>query len=144
MQQAKIVDFPVQGQTANGNGALALIRLAREALIQPLLRKTLVLILASYADPDGGSIYPSLKTLALLTGRDIRNVRRQIRGLEADGLLVQTKPASRTQGAEFRLVIDALDALKPGTTARLRGPETGHWCTETGHWCPPTCLTCLT
>ena len=134
-------------QPGKRNGALALVRAVREARIIPPLRKLIVFVLASYADADGSSICPSLKTVAELTGRDIRSVRRHIRALEADGVLVQTKPASRTRGAEFRLMRDALNAgtgvrfraPKPdtGVTAGTPKPDTG--VTQTGHQYPPTC-----
>ena len=125
-------------QPGKRNGALALVRAVREARIIPPLRKLIVFVLASYADADGSSICPSLKTVAELTGRDIRSVRRHIRALEADGVLVQTKPASRTRGAEFRLMRDALER---GYWCPVSRSQTGHWChrwhSETGHWCHP-------
>lgn len=106
-------------QTGKRNGALALVRAVREARIVPPLRKLIVFVLATYADPDGTSICPSLKTVGELTGLDVRSVRRHIRALEAEGILVQTKRASRTRGAEFRLM---RDALKADSRVRFRDP----------------------
>ena len=128
---------------ASRNGALALLRATREARIVPPLRKLIVFMLATYADPDGTSICPSLKTIAKLTGLDVRSVRRHVRALEAEGVLVQNKPASRTRGAEFALMPDALkpdSGVRPCAPKPDSGPlkpDSGD--TETGLTSPPTC-----
>ena len=110
----------LQDKSATCNGALALIRATREARIEPPLRKLVVFILASYADPNGASIRPSLKTVAAHTGTDPRSVRRHVRALEVDGVLVQTSPARQHHPAEYRLV---LDALRADTRVHPDGPR---------------------
>ena len=133
----------LQDQPANCNGALALFRAAREARIEPPLRKLIVFILASYADPNGASIRPSLKTVAAHTRTDPRSVRRHVRALEVDGILVQTSPARQHHPAEYRLVRDALRAdssVRPDAPRADSGvPRADSGDTQSGLTSPPTC-----
>src|SRR5262249_51219896 len=46
-----------------------------------------LIVLASYADPVSGEAYPSLKTIAELSGLDRRDVRRAVDELTKGGLL---------------------------------------------------------
>lgn len=51
------------------------------------LQRTVLLIIASYADPDGGHANPSVPTIAADAGVNERTARRALRALEAAGLV---------------------------------------------------------
>ena len=59
------------------------------------LQRTVLLIIASYADPDGGRANPSVPTIAADAGVDERSARRALRALESAGLV-------RTAGGDPR------------------------------------------
>jgi hypothetical protein len=82
--------------------------------LKPELKMTL-LALASFADGNGESIYPSLGTIARMPGRKKRQTRRNIAELCAKGILIPETP--RTGGRQttrYRLNLDALDEPDPG------------------------------
>lgn len=82
--------------------------------------KFVLLALADHADDDGERIWPSVPALAEKVGLARRAVQYHLRTLEADGLLVLTKPSKRHRPNEYRIDLDALEAipLLPGLVAR--------------------------
>ena len=84
------------------------------------LRKLTLFQLASYGDPDGTRIYPSLKSVAELCGLNVRSVRRYVRDFEADGVLVQVAGARHHRGAEYYLDLAAIrpDSMESALTDR--------------------------
>jgi hypothetical protein len=73
--------------------------------------KSVLLALAWYADPNGGSARPGRNLLSQHCGCDVSTVVRSLRHLERLGLIVKTRGASRYGAAEYRLplgkIIDA-------------------------------------
>ena len=84
------------------------------------LRKLTLFQLASYGDPDGTRIYPSLKSVAELCGLNVRSVRRYVRGFEADGVLVQVAGARHHRAVEYYLDVAAIrpDSMESALTDR--------------------------
>ena len=67
--------------------------------------KSVLLALAWYADPNGGSARPGRTLLAQHCGCDVSTVVRSLRLLERLGLIVKTRGASRYGAAEYRLTL---------------------------------------
>lgn len=63
----------------------------------------LLLALADWANDDGGSVFPSLATLALKTRMNERSVRRLLRELEADGTIERVREATNRRPTEYRI-----------------------------------------
>jgi hypothetical protein len=55
--------------------------------------KLVALLLASYADPDGTSIFPGVARLAVQTGLSYRTIQRELAGLRAMGLIAKMSRA---------------------------------------------------
>jgi hypothetical protein len=68
----------------------------------------LLLILSRYASDDGGRLFPSISTLAKETRQHKRNVQRQLRSLEAKGLLVRLGSKSYLSTVNYRIVVEKL------------------------------------
>jgi hypothetical protein len=99
----------------------------RSSLPPPL--KLTTLALANFADDDGGSIWPSLGTIAKMTGRSMRQERMNLTALCATRVLVPETP--RTGGrstTRYRLDLDLLKGADPGSgfppssETHFRGP----------------------
>lgn len=61
------------------------------------------LVLSTHANPDGSSIFPSIRTLALEASVSERVFQRARRALEHVGLVTFVAPARGKRGAEYRL-----------------------------------------
>lgn len=99
--------------------------LAAEALPRRLV--LVAVVLAHYADPDGGSIRPSIATIEARARTDRRNVQRYVRELEQLGVLlvVRRGGAGAKCCSEYRLDLARLAALDGmgGTATAHDGPE---------------------
>ena len=69
--------------------------------------KLVALMLASYADPDGTSIYPGAARLTIQTGLSYRTIQREIAHLRSVGLIEQLprKGLRRGWSAPYRLIL---------------------------------------
>lgn len=69
--------------------------------------KSFALAYATYANGDGGSLYPSARRLAEDLGREERSVRQRLGDLRALGLVERVRGGNRRQGAadEYRLTV---------------------------------------
>jgi DNA-binding transcriptional regulator LsrR (DeoR family) len=78
----------------------------------PSQEKFVALALADYANDSGGSVYPSLATVARKTSRSERQVRRLLRKLQARGvvIVVQKRPGTTTI---YRIDVEALIGASP-------------------------------
>ena len=84
--------------------------------------KYVLLVLAYYANRAGWNIYPSISTVAIVTGYGEATVRRAFRELETLGLLVLVAPARQHFPNKYRIDLDAVRRLpqlkgRRGTTA---------------------------
>ena len=77
----------------------------------PPHQKSVLLALANYAREDGTGARPALATLAAWTGRSPGRAKVAVRELRERGLIAVTRPPSRHQPAEYRLVLRAIEAL---------------------------------
>src|SRR5687768_918417 len=85
----------------------------RSSLPAPL--KLTTLALANFADDEGGSIWPSLQTIARMTGRSTRQERMNLTALCARRVLVPVTP--RLGGSSttlYRLDLDILNGADHG------------------------------
>jgi hypothetical protein len=80
-----------------------------ESLKEPELL-LLALALADYANDDGTSIFPAVRTLAKKTRRGARTVQRNLRKLESRGIIetVRYKRGGRGKAREYRIVLSKL------------------------------------
>jgi DNA-binding transcriptional ArsR family regulator len=76
-------------------------------------RKLLLLRLADYADKDGGSVYPSVQSLAAACGLSERAVQYTRRALEEEGLLVVVANAKggRGKAREYRIDLERVQSI---------------------------------
>ena len=84
--------------------------------IGPPGRKLTLLSLADYASDDGGSVFPSLQTLALKASLSRDQVQRYVRSFIADGLLsvvANGKGGHHSNTTVYRVNLDKLRALPP-------------------------------
>jgi Helix-turn-helix domain len=82
----------------------------------PATVKSVAVRLAWSADEGGGSIFPSIGTVAEETGLCRRAVQGAIRQLEAEGILMKVKdpvPGSR-RPTEYRLMLDHVAGIEDG------------------------------
>ena len=79
-----------------------------------------LMVLAEHVGTNGLS-WPSLATVAELSGQSIQQARRSIRALVACGIVTEAEPATPTRSTRYRLTLPALPA-KPGTTQQV-GPS---------------------
>lgn len=122
--------------------ALKMMRAIRHAEIEPPMRKYVLLMLATYANPDGTEIFPGLRNVAEATGLDLRTVRKHVRACQDAGYLVRTTPSRQHHKAGYRLDLDALregasvppDDLREGAVALREGAVAS----ERGRQCTPT------
>lgn len=78
----------------------------------PAARKSVAMMLASFADADGSNAFPRLGKLAVMAGLTLNNARTHLQELEAIGLLAVTKAGGgRSNPTVYRLVRPALTAL---------------------------------
>lgn len=112
------------------------IEAVREHEGLPTSAKAVLLILASYAAPDGSRCFPSQKRLAKNSGLTERSVRRQlIRAQELGMLIISKRPQSG--GPNSNLYGLRIPDFKPD----ICDIQTGHPCpVQTGHGCPPNKL----
>jgi hypothetical protein len=105
--------------------------------------KTLALLLASYASPDGTRVFPGVAQLAVILECDYRTVRRGLAVLRDAGLIALVMRGARRLGEadEYRLIIAAdvlerLDVLSPDEIAAEVGAVRARMAGSTGHPCP--------
>lgn len=84
-------------------------------------RKMCLLAYADHANDDGTSIYPGEDIMSDKTSDSTGNVRRVTGLLIDDGFLEQVKRGHRGQRAEYRIVVDALDAQIARHSEELKG-----------------------
>jgi len=82
--------------------------------------KLVLLALADFADGDGGSIYPSLATLAAKCDLTVRACRLALRRLEKAGLLVVETEAKHHRPRRYRILVETLRGLRAARGAPLR------------------------
>lgn len=89
----------------------------------PAEQKYILLKLADYADDDGARVYPSVATVARLTGVSERTVQRQLSAMRESGLLEVLEKATQHTPTHYLIRGDKLSPLpKPGVTpVTLRG-----------------------
>ena len=83
------------------------------------LRKLVLVSLASFADADGSSVFPSIATIARQTGLSRRPVQQHIRALEADGVLVKVAPSRRHRPTEYRIALGGFRGVASNTPRRV-------------------------
>ncbi len=91
----------------------------------PTPLKMTALALANFADDDGGSIRPSVETLARMTGQTVRQERNNLTALCARKVLVPETP--RTGGrtpTRYRMDLNTLKSTDPGNNVPT-SPEMG-------------------
>ena len=78
--------------------------------------------LADRADDTGGSIYPSVQTIAEDCGLSVRAVQETLRQLETMALIAVAKEAVHSAGLprHYRIDLDTLDALKRPEKSRAK------------------------
>ncbi len=91
--------------------AFSAIRIVRDCEAYVGTAAHVLLLLATYADPDGSNVKPYQKTIARQIGRTTRQVRRYIKQFLADGALEMVQPPAGNYPPEYRLRLDVLDAL---------------------------------
>ena len=79
----------------------------------PSSEKFVLLALADHARDDGSRVYPSIATTARKTGFSKRTVQRNIRTLQAMGILAVVKKSVRYGTTEYIIRGDNLSPLKP-------------------------------
>ena len=85
------------------------------ARLAPRLKLT-ALALADFADDDGGSIFPSVGTIAQRTGRTVRQERSNLSALCAAGVLVpETLRIGGKHPTRYRLNLDVLRKIEDRT-----------------------------
>lgn len=91
-------------------------------------RKLVLLRLADYADKDGGSVYPSVNSLAAACGLSERAVQYVLRGLETDNLLVVVANATggRGKAREYRIDLERVQNIIPVKGASLAEKGASH------------------
>jgi hypothetical protein len=103
--------------------------------------KSILLYLASFADPDGRSIYHSDRSIAKGLGFDRNTVRRALIYWQTARALVMDKPGKpgRGHGPEWSIPVpqtgEPVTHLRPETGAPFThsgSTKTGEWRTETG------------
>jgi biotin operon repressor len=78
----------------------------------PASRKSVAIMLASFANADGTNTYPSLPKLAVMAGLTQNRAREHVQALEAIGLLICVKRGGgRRNPSVYRLVRPDLTAL---------------------------------
>lgn len=86
--------------------------------------KIVLLGLANHAHPDGSEAYPTLRTLAKYGNCDKSTVRRNLRKLVADGLLMEDGLGPQGQG-KYRLPMGLQNATSQKATGVATGDEGG-------------------
>lgn len=83
----------------------------------PAAKLVVLLALADIAEDDGSQVYPGLGRIGWKTGYGKRHVRRIVRDLEADGLIVKVAEPlvvdGIRRGTEYRIDLAAGTAKKP-------------------------------
>lgn len=79
----------------------------------PRSEQLVLLALADHAHDDGSHVYPSVGYTAWKTGYDYRTVQRNIRSLEAKGVLVLVAEADRRRAREYRIDLRQAKAKPP-------------------------------
>ena len=92
----------------------------------PPEQKYILLKLADYADDDGGHVYPSVATVARLTGVSERTVQRHLSAMREVGILEVTGQATQHRPTEYRIRGDKLTPLADsGVTPVTARGDTG-------------------
>jgi hypothetical protein len=111
-----------------GPGVLSIMHAVRRAQLGSATVKAVALALATYADGNGGSIYPAVSDLEADTALSERAVRSALRSLRDAGVLAVVTPATATKATVYRLCLDRLEELaRPPRAARAppRHPSRG-------------------
>ena len=77
-------------------------------------QKLALSVLATFADQDGGRVFPSIKTIAAMTGKSTRMVRYCLKVLRERGLIV---PQGQTATGVVMYQIDVAKIMGPATVA---------------------------
>ncbi len=103
------------------------------------------LVLSTHANSDGGSIFASIKTLALEAAVSERVFQRARRALEDVGLVTFVAPARGERGAEYRLSkptstegAKVIDDIHTAPTSPMTPPTVTHDTLPTSPMTPPT------
>ena len=91
----------------------------------PSNEKFVLLALADHARDDGSRVYPSIETISKKTGFSERTVQRQMRKLQALGVLEIVKGANRYGTTEYLIRGDKLTPLK-GKNRDIQGCQPRH------------------
>lgn len=94
--------------------------------------QSVALALADWANDDGTSIFPSLALVAWKTGYSERQVRRIVRRLEDQGLLIQVRKPRQHRPSEYRMDVTAVRA-KPPFRADILSPPDAESGVQGGH-----------
>ena len=117
-----------------GPNAYRAINAARDHEAYSGLTAHVLLVLATFGNSDGSSIFPSHQTIASCVGRSRRQVRRCIKQLLDDGVLELVRAGKGKSPAEYRLRVDrlggtsttALDGDREDTRDRPAELKGGH------------------
>lgn len=96
----------------------------------PVGPKFTAVAFASHANQDGGSIYPAIARVAMLTSRSPRQIERDVAKLLKAGVLVleSSRRGGRSKSAEYRLDSQAIDRHRRGGPAyRSSSGKRGKW-----------------
>jgi len=87
--------------------------------------QSVLLVLANFADDDGGNVFPSIGRIAWQTGYSERQVYRIMGALRKDGVIRTTRRAHANHPAHYRLVLDGVQR-KPSyrPTSHVGDPDT--------------------
>jgi hypothetical protein len=106
--------------------SVAATRWARQQIAGGAGPKAVLLLLADYADADGGSCYPSQSRIAREAELDARTVRRHIDTLIARGLVAVHPVTTRTgRRNEYRLMMRASNDLAAADAGTMPSPPAG-------------------
>ena len=103
----------------------------------PTRAKAVGLVMAMYADADGGSVFPGVERLATETGQGARTVKRALAELRSAAYvaLVSSGQWRRGKADEYRLSLPsasgANEALTRGPSATAQGAPVAHHQTST-------------
>jgi hypothetical protein len=104
----------------HGAGVNEWVNVVRRARLHATT-KLVALLVATYADPDGTSIYPGVARLAIQSSHGYRTVQRELARLRAMGLIEQLPRTGVRRGwsTPYRLILasDLLDKLDLPTPA---------------------------
>jgi Helix-turn-helix domain len=84
-------------------------------------QQAILLAMADHAQDDGTDVFPSIARLAWKTGYDDRQVKRIIKDLRAEGVLVEVAPPAQHRPTEYRIDLEAATKKPSFESKKARG-----------------------